>query len=395
MPTADTSRPPLRRRPVQLLLALVVPLVLVLVLARWATDGPDPDRTRPGRLLTQEAITSGHPDWARGWRITYTTEDSRGRHVEASAVVVAGPRGLAEHAPVLAVGHGTTGIVADCAPSEFDDDLFPVRPAAPVVQLLRQGWVAVQADYIGLGEKGPDGVHPYLDGRSEAHAVLDATRAARALDDLHLSAKTVLYGTSQGGHAVLFAAGLAPSYAPEIDLLGVAAAAPATDLAGLLEALGATPGGLVIASYLAVSWEAVHPDAHVREQVTDWQLATTIAADCTAEAAATAAQARPGTPILPPDALAGPLRDLLAQNTPTLPIDVPVLVGQGQADPTVSPSVQLRWVAQRCAAGQHLDYRTYPGITHDTIATAASPFVPQVDRWIDDRYRGLPATPTC
>jgi hypothetical protein len=52
-------------------------------------------------------------------------------------------------------------------------------------------------------------------------------------------------------------------------------------------------------------------------------------------------------------------------------------------------------VAQRCAAGQHLDFRTYPGLTHDTIAAAGSPFVPQVDRWIDDRYRGLPATPTC
>jgi hypothetical protein len=394
MTTADADRPLLRRRPVQLALAAAVLVALVAVLVRCATDHPEPDRTRPGRLLSQEAITSGLPAWARGWRITYTTEDGRGRHVEASAVVVAGPRGLSEQAPVLAVGHGTTGIVADCAPSEFDD-LFPLHPSAPVVPLLRQGWVAVQADYIGLGEPGPDGVHPYLDGRSEAHAVLDATRAAHALDDLDLSAKTVLYGTSQGGHAVLFAAGLAPSYAPEIDLLGVAAAAPATDLAGLLRALGASPGGLVIAGYLAVSWDAVHPDAHVREQVTDWDLATAVAAGCTSEAAAIAAKARPAAPLLPPDALSGALGALLAQNTPTLPIDVPVLIGQGLADPTVRAPVQARWVAQRCAAGQHLDFRTYPGLTHDTIAAAGSPFVPQVDRWIDDRYRGLPATPTC
>ncbi len=39
-----------------------------------------------------------------------------------------------------------------------------------------------------------------------------------------------LLGHSQGGQAVLWAAQLAPTYAPELDILGVVAAAPAGDL---------------------------------------------------------------------------------------------------------------------------------------------------------------------
>lgn len=392
MSSPEAPTPVLARRPVQALLAVLVLVSLVAVLGRCLGGGAE--AKRPGTLLGRAPITSGLPAWAKGWRITYTTEDGRGRRVTASAVVVTGQRGLAQQAPVLAVGHGTSGIVEACAPSAATGE-FPIRPGAPVLPLLRQGWVVVQADYIGLGEEGPDGVHPYLDGRSEAHAILDATKAAHHLSGLDLSDRTVLYGTSQGGHAVLYAGALAPSYAPSLKLLGVAAAAPATDLAGLVRALGSSVIGMIIDSYLAVSWEAVHPEAHVRDDVTDWSLARAIAAGCDSDAGAVAQEHRAEAPVLRPSVLTGEVGRLLRENTPTLPIDVPLLVGQGLADPVVRPQVQQRWVAGRCAAGQHLDYRTYPGLTHDTLVAPGSPFIADVGRWIDDRFRGRPATPTC
>lgn len=43
----------------------------------------------------------------------------------------------------------------------------------------------------------------------------------------------VTFGESQGGQAALFTGQLAAEYAPELDLVGVAAAAPATDLNAL------------------------------------------------------------------------------------------------------------------------------------------------------------------
>jgi hypothetical protein len=62
--------------------------------------------------------------------------------------------------------------------------------------------------------------------------VLDAVRAAGEVVDL--APRTVLWGHSQGGHTALWAGAEAASYAPELDLLGVAATAPATDLETIL-----------------------------------------------------------------------------------------------------------------------------------------------------------------
>ena len=46
-------------------------------------------------------------------------------------------------------------------------------------QLVDAGYVVAATDYEGLGTPG---VHPYLVGESEGRSVLDAARAARALE---------------------------------------------------------------------------------------------------------------------------------------------------------------------------------------------------------------------
>ena len=52
-----------------------------------------------------------------------------------------------------------------------------------------------------------------------------------------------VWGHSQGGQAVLFAGLLAKEYAPELRLVGVAAAAPATELRSLFNLDLGTAGG--------------------------------------------------------------------------------------------------------------------------------------------------------
>ena len=52
-----------------------------------------------------------------------------------------------------------------------------------------------------------------------------------------------MWGHSQGGHASLYTGELAASYAPDLKLVGVAAAAPATYLAELFDADKSSPGG--------------------------------------------------------------------------------------------------------------------------------------------------------
>lgn len=91
--------------------------------------------------------------------------------------------------------------------------------------------------------------HPYLIGQGEARSVLDAVRAARQMPELDLAERTVVWGHSQGGHAALWTGAIGPSYAPEVDLIGVAALAPASNLVALVDNLGNVTGGSIFAAY--------------------------------------------------------------------------------------------------------------------------------------------------
>jgi hypothetical protein len=93
--------------------------------------------------------------------------------------------------------------------------------------LLQQGDVVAATDYQGLGTPG---LARAAIGLSAGRAVLDAARAARGLD-AGASGRVVLDGHSEGGHAVLWAAEPAGAYAPELQVLGVAASAPGAELA--------------------------------------------------------------------------------------------------------------------------------------------------------------------
>jgi pimeloyl-ACP methyl ester carboxylesterase len=70
-------------------------------------------------------------------------------------------------------------------------------------------------------------VHPYLVGHSEGAACsTSSARAASPTPPSRADSPVVIYGHSQGGHAALMAAEIAPTYAPELDVVGTIAAAP-------------------------------------------------------------------------------------------------------------------------------------------------------------------------
>src|SRR6476646_3800537 len=98
---------------------------------------------------------------------------------------------------------------------------------------LREGWVVVMTDYEGLGVT--DRRHPYLLGVSEAAGVLDIVSAARRLFSTRICSRFAIVGHSQGGQAALFAASHAPAW-DDLDLVGVAAIAPANHILGVVRA---------------------------------------------------------------------------------------------------------------------------------------------------------------
>jgi hypothetical protein len=52
-------------------------------------------------------------------------------------------------------------------------------------------------------------------------------------------------------------------------------------------------------------------------------------------------------------------------------------------------------VADRCAAGQPLAYRTYAGEDHLSLVDDDSPYLDDLVDWTEDRLDGAPAPTTC
>lgn len=390
MPAAEESRSRLRRG--LLLGSCLLLLIAVIVVARLAATREQhpqkpPRAGAPGTLVSATPFTSAMPGGLRAWRIRYLTTDVHGAVVTASGTVAAASGSSSEARPVIALAHGTTGVAAACAPSRGS---VPFLPTA-ALPLLGEGWVAVSPDYVGLGSPGR---HGYLVGTEEAHAVLDSVRAARSL--LSTSKRAVVWGHSQGGHAALWTGSIAKSYAPDVDLLGVAATAPATDLPALVASPVDTPVLKVVESYIASSWSVVYGgDGWV--DAANAQLVAQIAQLCVpaAQRVVYGLAARIRGPVLQDAAREGELGDLLDENVPRGPFDVPVLVGQGVQDTAVPVQLQRRWVEEQCAAGASLTYREYPGLGHTTLIAATSPLTADLTAWIRGRLADDPVRDSC
>lgn len=181
----------------------------------------------PGTLLRAQRLASQPIQDATTWRVLYVSRDGGGQPIGVSGTVSI-PEGQAPDSgwPVLSYAHGTTGVADQCAPSRatLSESATGSTPASVRIQreFVTDGFVVAQSDYEGLGTPG---VHPYLDGRSEARGVIDIVRAAATLDE-RVSKDWVAVGYSQGAKAVVWAADMAATYGHELDLQGTVGIAP-------------------------------------------------------------------------------------------------------------------------------------------------------------------------
>lgn len=377
-------------------------LVGVSFVLAWAAPRPDafytpPDTVpvEPGRLLRSEPFRRGVPDGATAQRILYTTTRDDGVSAVASGIVVT-PNGADGPTPVIAWAHGTTGWAPGCAPSVLNE---PFESGALFIldEVVTRGWSLVMTDYVGLGTASP---HPYLIGQGEGRSVLDALRAARELPGAELADDTVVWGHSQGGHAALWTGILAPSYAPELTIDGVAALAPASDLPALVEVVGSITGGSLFAAYVVQAYTDVYPDvgfdAYVRPGAR--VIVREMAQRCLSEPSTLVSvlgSVLLDKPIWHVDPNSGPFGTRLRENVPIGAIAAPLLIGQGSADTLIRPEAQDAYVARRCAEGGQVDYRTYAGRDHVGLVDANSPAVVDLLQWTDDRFAGLAEPGDC
>jgi pimeloyl-ACP methyl ester carboxylesterase len=292
--------------------------------------------------------------------------------------------------PVLNWAHGTTGVADICAPSRdapgHPSHIYNQLADATLSQWVKRGFVVLKTDYEGLGTPGS---HPYLVGASAARSTVDILLAARQLRPA-IGRSWAVMGHSQGGHAALFAASLAPAWAPDLDLIGAVAIAPvggAHDMiAGLRDAHTADPTADPTAAFAPapalgflalVLIGAAAADHTIRLD----QLLTPAALRLLARAEITGIDdlLAPGSPapLVPaamfrPDADLGPLLTVLAASDPAiLRPCTPVLIVQGDDDPIVARRSTDHVARSLQACGALLAYHRYPGRGHYDLIQAA------------------------
>lgn len=348
---------------------------------------------RPGDVLRIEPVKDG-PEGARSFRLLYLGTGGKGEPAAISAMLVI-PDGPAPAGgrDVVAWAHPTTGVVQDCAPSLQPDWR---KTIAGLDLLVKAGLVVVATDYPGLGAPG---LHAYLVGRSEAQAVVDSVRAARNVKEAQASGRFAVWGHSQGGHAAIFTGQLARELAPELTLVGVAAAAPATDLAKLLSMDLGTKLGNVLATEALLSWSrvfdapmssVVYPDAipaveavgklcirNEREGIVAFHEAVPLREGFVARNLA-------ATP---------PWGGIMRENsTGASPVGAPVFVSQGTIDEVVNQRVTAEWAGRVCAQGTPVRYLSMPDEGHILIAFRSAK---EAVAWMVDRFAGKPAPDEC
>ena len=111
-------------------------------------------------------------------------------------------------------------------------------------------------DYEGLGTPGR---HPYIVGEREARSTIDIVRAARNVSTAHAGDRYVVWGHSQGGHAAMFSLHIADAWAPELQLQGVVAGAPPSQLYLIYQALKTSPFRYYLLM-AAAGWNAAYGD---------------------------------------------------------------------------------------------------------------------------------------
>ncbi|MBK5990892.1 acetylxylan esterase [Streptomyces sp. MBT58] len=204
-------------------------------------------RTEPLPLGLSIPGLDGRPMPGTATRLMYKSTDSAGAPVAVTGAYIEpsaawkgpGPR------PLVAVASGTMGQGDQCAPSfalqnplTLTGDTVSVGyEALAIYRLLATGAAVVVTDYVGLG--ATDRLHTYVNRLDQAHALLDAARAARTVPGASVTeaSRTGLYGYSQGGGASAAAAELQPSYAPVVPLAGTYAGAPPADLTSVMKGI--------------------------------------------------------------------------------------------------------------------------------------------------------------
>jgi pimeloyl-ACP methyl ester carboxylesterase len=353
--------------------------------------------TANGELAKCRSITledSNLPTGTDGYQVIYRSTNEWGAPIVVSGTVLVPPSG---NKNIISLASGTIGMrdktaAGDsCAPSVG----LPTGGAfvsGVAAIYLKEGFTVAVTDYEGLRTPIP---HPYLVGRSAAHAQLDMARAVRnipALASTHANSKVLLTGYSQGGHSTLWAAQLKASYAPELNVVGaVAGASPVDGVATINKNDGGIGSSLYV--YVINSFDTSYPELglHSRLSSAGVSFVDNHVGECSVQNALNLSLAYRSwgnlwqagkNPLSDPAFLARVARNAPPVAKPTMPL----YMFHGDADDIVPFEADKAYATQLASLGGQITWDTVPGGWHLAFTNDPSRSM----QWIKDRFAGLP-----
>lgn len=334
-------------------------------------DVPDPIPTgEHGQLLRFQRIGV---DFDHRYRIMYQSQG-----VSGAPTVVTGLVDVGDDAPpfggfpLLLHAHGSLGIADACSPSRAfvgstTDGSYASEFESVGQVATTAGWVVVSTDYEGLG--GP-GSHPFLVGVSEGRSVLDAGRAARQIPGLYIGDHTAIAGFSQGGHAGLWAAQLAPDWTPEQPIVGTVLGAAASEVGALASWASSQPELSALTVGIVAGLATTYPEAAAALgdvlTATGLELVSFWDEHCFDENLGT-----PGQFVSADPATVEPFASLLAANTAGMTANPsPLLLFHAEADERIPFAHSDALLERLCDAGQVVERRVLPDGLHTSSLVA-------------------------
>jgi hypothetical protein len=347
-----------------------------------------------GAVLRSRQVTVtglGIPLPVRSWQVLYRSTDSHGQPVaDATTIMVpaipwfgGGPR------PLLSYQTAEDSLGTVCAPSYtlragIEKELGLIAPA------LLRGWAVTVPDYEGPQSQ-------YGAGAQAGHAVLDGVKAALAFGPAGFRPTTPvgLMGYSGGGLATGWAAELQGSYAPGLNVVGVAEGGTPADLRAAFGVIdGSAFAGLGFGAIVGLSRAYPEVDLPSVLNAAGAQAVRDVAQACVAELAIRYPFLRldsfttvPGAVDLPQ--FAGVLAATkLGQHTPVAPI----FNYHSILDELIPIATDDALVAKYCAAGVRVQHYRDLLSEHNILAVTGAPLAIS---YLADRFAGRPAPSNC
>ncbi|WP_243747947.1 lipase family protein [Mycolicibacterium sp. CBMA 226] len=373
-------------------------------------------RAEPSRIALDPAAHGNYS--GKGTRIMYQSINLRGERVAVTGTYFEpdrpwqgrGPR------PLIALAPWTQGLGDQCAISRvvseggmhyggFLDVLFYFEEGF-IATMLDRGFALVATDYQGTGTYGPPTAGIRI---PTAHAVLDSARAAMRLPQTSLDphGPVALWGYGPGGSSAGAAVEMAPSYAPELNVVGAWVGAPIADYATYGDY---ADGSMLVGTmgYALNSFIAAFPEAEegLKSTLTprglDFLDKTRYA--CTDEVMLKF-QFRHLQPYFNQDfhqiMSSEPIKSTLAaQKLGSLKPAAPVQIDINRWDP-LFPWVGARQLAADwCAQGADVEFWTneQPPFLNKTATNSILTYFVDGERgmnWIADRFNGVPTGSNC